>query len=228
MTSRSTTKARQRDRLAKARDMQKLRDDRRSILRVVLAAVGVAVVVIGLGYALSRGNDVVGGSAVSYDVGEPGPGQQAPDFTLAATTGEQVSLTDYRGQTVLLYFQEGLMCQPCWDQMRDVERIPDTLGGVGVDTMLSITTDPIDLVTRKVGDDGITTPILSDPDLAVSRAYHTNLYGMMGETRNGHSFILVGPDGTIQWRADYGGEPNYTMYVPVDQLLADLKAGRQS
>jgi peroxiredoxin Q/BCP len=69
------------------------------------------------------------------------------------------------------------------------------------------------------------TPVLSDPDLAVSRAYHANDYGMMGTRRDGHTFIVVGPDGRIQWRADYGGAPAYTMYVPVDVLVADLRRG---
>jgi len=31
----------------------------------------------------------------------------------------------------------------------------------------------------------------------------------------------------IVWRADYGGAPKYTMYVPMDTLLADLRAGTQ-
>ncbi|MEK7295981.1 MAG: alkyl hydroperoxide reductase, partial [Actinomycetota bacterium] len=52
-----------------------------------------------------------------------------------------------------------------------------------------------------------------------------NSYGMMGDSTNGHSFIVVGSDGTIRWRADYGGAPDYTMYVPVPSLLADLSAG---
>jgi len=47
----------------------------------------------------------------------------------------------------------------------------------------------------------------------------------MGDDRDGHSFILVGPDGTIRWRADYGGAPKYSMYVPVQRLLADLASG---
>ena len=72
---------------------------------------------------------------------------------------------------------------------------------------------------------GLTTPVLSDPDLAVSQQYGANQYGMMGASRDGHTFILVGPDGIIRWRADYGGAPNYTMYVPVQTLLADLQAG---
>jgi peroxiredoxin Q/BCP len=48
---------------------------------------------------------------------------------------------------------------------------------------------------------------------------------MMGNSADGHTFILVGPDGTIRWRADYGGAPNYTMYVPINQLSADMQAG---
>jgi peroxiredoxin Q/BCP len=48
---------------------------------------------------------------------------------------------------------------------------------------------------------------------------------MMGAGQDGHSFILVGPDGLIKWRADYGGAPKYTMYVPVSNLLADMRAG---
>ncbi|WP_438452434.1 hypothetical protein, partial [Listeria monocytogenes] len=68
-------------------------------------------------------------------------------------------------------------------------------------------------------------PVLSDPDLAVSSAYHANDYGMMGRSRDGHSFVLVGPDGRIRWRADYGGAPDYTMYLPVPNLIADMRQG---
>lgn len=32
----------------------------------------------------------------------------------------------------------------------------------------------------------------------------------------------------ITWRADYGGEPDYTMYVPVDDMLADLRVALES
>jgi peroxiredoxin Q/BCP len=53
-----------------------------------------------------------------------------------------------------------------------------------------------------------------------------NAYGMMGDTRAGHTFILVDADGEIAWRADYGGAPDYTTYLPVDRILADLEAAR--
>jgi len=160
-----------------------------------------------------------------YQVGSPGPGEKAPEFTLPSTTGDTVGLADYQGKNVLLYFHEGLGCQPCWDQIRDLEQTTADLKAAGVDELVAITTGPADLITRKVTDDGLSAVNLADRDLAVSVRYATNKYGMMGETRNGHSFILVGPDGTIRWRADYGGAPKYTMYVPVPRLLADLKAG---
>jgi hypothetical protein len=64
-------------------------------------------------------------------------------------------------------------------------------------------------------------------ELEVSRVYTTHQYGMMDGTANGHSFVLVGPDGTIDWRADYGGAPDYTMYLPTEKMLADLATERK-
>ena len=160
-----------------------------------------------------------------YVVGEPGVGEQAPDFSLPSTTGDTVALDGFRGESVLLYFQEGLMCQPCWDQLKDIEGNREAFTALGVDAIVSVTHDPIDALRQKVELEGIRSPVLSDPDLSVSKKYETYKYGMMGGSTNGHSFILVGPDGEIQWRADYGGEPEYTMYLPVDVLLADMEAG---
>lgn len=166
-----------------------------------------------------------------YSIGSPGVGAMAPDFALPNVTGHPAGaasarLADYRGKRVLLYFHEGLGCQPCWNQIRDLQNKPDLLKSLGVDQLLTITTGPADLVAEKMADDKLTVPALADPDLAVSRSYQANQYGMMGNDRDGHTFVLVGPDGRIQWRADYGGTPNYTMYVAPDQLAADLRAGR--
>jgi peroxiredoxin Q/BCP len=101
----------------------------------------------------------------------------------------------------------------------------DPFAALGIDGIVSITTDPLDLLQQKVQDEGLRTPSLSDPDLAVSRTYEANLYGMMGTATNGHSFVLVDEAGVIRWRADYGGAPKYTMYVPTEQLLADIREG---
>jgi peroxiredoxin len=165
------------------------------------------------------------GGKYAYQVGDPGPGATAPPIKLPTTDGGTFDLAVPAGQTTLLYFQEGLGCQPCWDQLTDIQTNLEKYKALGVTRVLSITTDPLDAIRRKVTDQHITIPVAADPDLAVSRAYHANQYGMMGQSRDGHSFILVGPDGRIRWRADYGGAPNYTMYVPSPSLLADLRAG---
>ncbi|QUW85681.1 redoxin domain-containing protein (plasmid) [Streptomyces mirabilis] len=195
------------------------------IIRSAVAAI--ALVVLYVVFSTSPAKNT-SSSATSYDVGSPGIGKTAPAFTLAASTGKQVSLSDFRGKNVLLYFQEGLTCQPCWDQMAALEKSAAEVKAAGIDQVVSITTDPADLITRKTRDMSLATPVLSDPGLKVSKEYGANQYGMMGTSRDGHSFLLVGPDGTIRWRADYGGAPDYTMYVAVDKLLADLKGGVKS
>ncbi|MGH3665141.1 MAG: peroxiredoxin family protein [Egibacteraceae bacterium] len=225
----TSTRNRSRPRSGSAQKQRRSRPTRTwaTVAVVVIAAIaGLAAV-----YAAAGGSRAGGASEAgeyAFEVGEPGPGEQAPPFELPSTTGETVALDDYRDQTVLLYFQEGLMCQPCWDQLTDIEARWDDFEAAGVDRIVTITTDPIDALRQKVELEGISSPALSDRDLAVSKQYDTNSYGMMGGSHNGHSFVLAGPDGEIQWRADYGGAPDYTMYLPVDSVLADLQADQGS
>ena len=197
--------------------------------RLALVAAVVVLMVAGL-YIVFRSNAAGSNSsaATSYQSGQPGIGQAAPDFTLPSTAGGTVSLAAYRGKSVLLYFHEGLGCQPCWDQIRDLQTNVAELKSAGVDQLLTITSGPKDLIAQQMSDDKLTAIALADTDLAVSRTYNANQYGMMGTDRDGHTFILVGPDGRIQWRADYGGAPKFTMYVSPRQLLADLAAGRRT
>ncbi len=187
------------------------------------AAAGVAAAVAGL-FVIFHHASSSGTNAYPYQVGSPGPGQRAPGFTLAASTGGRVSLSQYRGKSVLLFFQEGLTCQPCWNQIADLEKHPAQLKAAGISNLVSITGDPAGPITQKARDMGLTTPVLSDPGLTVSHAYHATRYTMMGG-RDGHTFILVGPDGKVRWRADYGGPPKYIMFLPTAALLADVRAG---
>ena len=160
-----------------------------------------------------------------FAVGAPGPGEQAPAIRLSSTDGQTFDLAALRGKTVLLFFQEGIACEPCWTQIKDIESQFSQFRALGIDAMVSITTDPLDALKQKVADEGLSTPILSDSSFSVSQAYNANQYGMMQGSSDGHSFLAVGPDGRIRWRADYGGSPNYTMYVPISTLLANMKEG---
>jgi peroxiredoxin Q/BCP len=201
---------------------------RHIILRSGIAAGVVAVVAVLFVIFQGSSSTSSGAGAYPHQVGSPGPGQAAPGFTLAASTGGHTSLSAYRGKSVLLFFQEGLTCQPCWDQITDLGKHAAQLRAAGIGQVVSVTGDPIGAITTKTRDMGLTTPVLSDPGLAVSQQYHANAYGMMGAGRDGHTFILVGPDGVIRWRADYGGPPKYTMFLPTTSLLADIKAGEHA
>ena len=221
---------RQRERLQ--REAVASRADAARRLRLQVAVVlGVAVIGLAAVFLIGRGGDSSGAGGAgeyAFEVGSPGPGDPAPDVELTTTAGDQFGLSALRGKQVLLYFQEGIGCQPCWDQLTDIEPRFDEFQALGIDEIATITTDPPDLLAQKVGDEGITTPAMTDQSLTVSNKYSTPEYRMggMSESFNGHSFILVGEDGTIEWRADYGGPTTgNTMYVPVDNLLAHMREG---
>jgi peroxiredoxin len=195
---------------------------RRTLLVAVAASAAAIAALFGIyvSAAPSQGELPTPGK-VSYITAEPASGS-APQMRLPSADGSAFDLADLRGQSVLLYFQEGLMCQACWTQLRDLENAEAELKAAGVDTIVNVTTDPADLLARKIKDENFSTTTVSDPTGEVSAEFGALGVGMMGDSMNGHSFVLIGPDGDIQWRADYGGAPDYTMYVPVPQLLADM------
>ena len=209
-----------------------------SLTTKVIAGIAAALLVVaGVLVATRRGSPKssqqssvrsVGASAAGrfrFAVGDPGPGLEAPPIVLPASNGETFDLAALRGKGVLLYFQEGIGCQPCWDQMRDYATAAGMFKAVGVDEFVTITSNPASLLARKMRQDGIGGIVLADTDLAVSKTYHANEYGMMGTSTDGHSFVFVDAKGIIRWRADYGGNPDFTMYVPPTNLLADLRVG---
>src|SRR5205823_8425109 len=61
---------------------------------------------------------------------------------------------------ILLYFQEGLTCQPCWDQLKDIQSNIDQFHSLGINQIVSITTDPLSALQQKVTDEGLTIPVL--------------------------------------------------------------------
>ncbi len=228
--ARATTTPGGRSRRAAAEARQ--RRQRRILVQVglVLAAAVVVLFLIARSSSDSGSGGDGGGAGAAggpdFVVGTPGPGEAAPPIRLESSSGEVWDLgRDGAGQTTLLYFQEGLMCQPCWDQMGDIEANFADYQALGIDEMVAITVNPVDLLRQKLADEGLDSIALSDPDVSLGPTYSANQYGMMGTAMYGHTFIVVGPDGRILWRGDYGGPPRHTMYVANSDLLADLRAG---
>lgn len=184
-----------------------------------ILSIGVLIVGIAARNTLS-GADKQG---VPYEVGRPGPGDAAPDFTLTNADGTAFHLADLHGKQVLLYFHEGLGCDPCWRQIDAIQAGLARFKSLGIDEVVAVSADPAAAQAQRAQRTNVTMPTLADPDRAVSGAYGTLAFGMMNGALPGHTFILVGADGKIRWRADYGGAPNYTMFVADDTLLAELR-----
>ncbi len=196
------------------------------VIAVALAVLVLAVGALGIVYTRSSGGSASGAAGqYPFQVGRPAPGEMAQAIRLPATDGTTFDLSALRGQTVLLFFQEGVGCEPCWNQIKDIETNFARFRALGVDKFVSITTDPLNVLKEKVSVEKISTPVLSDSNGAVSRSWQANRYGMMGDQMDGHSFVLINKDGAVAWRADYGGAPKYIMYMPVDNLLADMRKG---
>ena len=113
------------------------RQRRRLLIRIGVVGV-VAVAVLFLIARAGGDNGSSSNSGPGYAVGEPGPGAAAPTFTLPSTAGGDFDLEAQRGKTVLLYFHEGLGCQPCWDQIRDIEKSWSGFTALGIDRFVAI------------------------------------------------------------------------------------------
>ena len=124
----------------------------------------------------------------------------APAFTLPTTAGTTVSLSDYRGRPVILYFNEGAGCGACSMQLSAIEKDKQAFDAAGI-TVLPIVMNSRAQIQPDLDQYGVTTPVLLD-DGTVSREYDTLGKGMHAGLP-GHSFILIGPTGTQLWNGDY-------------------------
>ena len=123
----------------------------------------------------------------------------APDFTLPASDGSTVSLADYRGEPVVLYFNEGAGCDSCLLQMAEIERNP-AFGDDGI-TILPIVMNTAEQINADRERLGVQAPFLLD-DGTVSAAYDTLGKGMH-EGLPGHGFVLIDADGNQLWHGNY-------------------------
>jgi peroxiredoxin Q/BCP len=131
--------------------------------------------------------------------GKLAPGDPAPGFTLPDADGRPVSLSAYRGQRVIVYFYPAAMTPGCTAEACDFRDSLADLAAAGI-AVLAISPDPPAKLAKFRDKEGLTFPLLSDPDHAVHEAY--GAYGekkLYGRTTVGviRSTFLVGPDGTI-------------------------------
>jgi len=128
-----------------------------------------------------------------------GEGDSAPDFTLRDQSGEEVTLSALRGETVVLYFYPRADTPGCTTQACGVRDMQDEYAAAGA-RVIGISPDQVDAIEKFAGKYDLGFTLLADPDHAVAEAYGTwvekSMYGKeyLGVAR---ATFIVGPDGKI-------------------------------
>jgi peroxiredoxin Q/BCP len=98
------------------------------------------------------------------------PGDKAPAFTLPDADGKKVSLADYKGRRVIVYFYPAASTPGCTKQACDFRDNLGELNAAGVD-VVGISPDKPEKLAKFRDAEGLTFPLLSDPERKVLAAY---------------------------------------------------------
>lgn len=128
------------------------------------------------------------------------PGDVAPDFELPDADETAVSLASLRGKRVILYFYPAAMTPGCTKESVDFEGSLPELEAAGV-AVVGVSPDKPAKLAKFRDKEGLTFPLLSDPDAEVLQAYgaygEKKLYGkaVVGVIR---STFVIDADGRIE------------------------------
>ncbi len=127
-------------------------------------------------------------------------GDTAPEFSLTSQDGKTVSLSDYRGRHLVIFFYPAAMTPGCTTEACDFRDSLAGLAEAGYD-VVGISPDSPDKLKQFEDKESLTYPLLADEDKATLEAYgaygEKNLYGkkVVGVIR---STIVVDPEGKVE------------------------------
>ncbi|MBA2459487.1 MAG: redoxin domain-containing protein [Gemmatimonadales bacterium] len=125
----------------------------------------------------------------------PAVGTAAPDFTLASTSGSDVTLSKLRGRNVLLAFFPLAFTRVCTLEMcafsEDFERFR-----VAETEVLPISVDSVATLREFKSKERMAVDLLSDFKREVSRRYGTLLEEQFF---SGRAYVLIDRDGIVRW-----------------------------
>lgn len=144
-----------------------------------------------------------GGAAASpAGGGALAEGEKAPDFKLQTDDGSTVSLSDFAGKSVVLYFYPKDNTPGCTREACSFQENLDAIRQRGA-VVLGVSRDSPKTHAGFKAKHGLGFPLLSDPDASVHKAYGAwgtkTMYGkeMTGALR---STVLIDPSGRIAKR----------------------------
>lgn len=151
----------------------------------------------------------------------PSVGDPAPTFELQNHDAEPVSLSEYRGQRVVLYFYPEAATSGCTVEARSFRDAWDRFDAHDI-PVLGVSLDPVEDIAGFRQAEDLPFTLLSDPDGTVAKAYDVYDSGIHDgdpyELATRTTF-LIGPEGTID--AIY---EDVTPDGHAEEILADLTA----
>lgn len=131
-------------------------------------------------------------------------GEKAPEFTLHANNGQEVSLTDFKGKNIILYFYPKDMTPGCTTEacdFRDQHEKFEELNAV----ILGISPDPISRHEKFIEKHGLPFLLLADEDHEAAEQYGVwKLKKNFGKEYMGieRSTFLINKEGNLvkEWR----------------------------
>ncbi|MFF1531326.1 thioredoxin-dependent thiol peroxidase [Cellulomonas sp. NPDC058312] len=127
-------------------------------------------------------------------------GDTAPDFTLPTADGGSVTLSDLRGEHVVVYFYPAAGTPGCTKQACDFRDSLASLQGHGY-RVVGVSPDGVDKLAAFARAEELTFPLASDTDKGVLEAWGAwGEKSSYGRTVTGviRSTVVVAPDGTVE------------------------------
>jgi len=120
-------------------------------------------------------------------------GDPAPPFTLPDADGKNISLADFSGQRVIVYFYPAAMTPGCTTQAIDFTAAMEQLDEAGLH-VLGISPDDQEKLIQFREKESVGFPLLSDPDKSTLNAYGAYgeklLYGKLVEGVIRSTFVI--------------------------------------
>ena len=152
---------------------------------------------------------------------QPEVGKHAPDFSLTTGDGSQVSLKDYRGKWVVLYFYPKDFTSGCTMEARNFQRDIAKYSDAGA-VILGVSVDTAQSHKDFCAKERLNFKLLADPDAKVSTEYGS-MMDYKGQKLAARNTFIINPHGEVV--------KVYTSVKPVehsDQVLKDLAELKKS
>jgi peroxiredoxin Q/BCP len=122
-------------------------------------------------------------------------GTPAPNFSLTTSDGSQVSLKDYRGKWIVLYFYPKDFTSGCTLEAKNFQRDLDKYQQAGV-VVLGVSVDSAQSHKDFCAKEGLNFKLLSDPDATVSTEYGSTME-YQGAKMAARNTFIINPKGEI-------------------------------